>query len=100
SRILNAVWTLVFILIVRLAIRQQEEQPVAGPLSAEGCSQVPNRRTYARIGLCVESGDALMHNGPIGLLKSFHPTHVHLACATAGKSIDRVLVPKRFEGLT
>ena len=69
-------------------------------MSGEMGGQVPNGGAQSRIGLGLESGEALTHGRSIGLRKPFHPAHLDIACTSAGKGIDRILVAKGFEGLT
>src|SRR5690554_985758 len=77
SRILNAVTPLILIAIVRLSIREEEQQPMRGRLPHQSGRGVTDRRPNARVLLGLKGADPKRDLPPIRFFKAFDLTDDH-----------------------
>ena len=95
--ILDAIGTAVGIVVIRLAIRQRNQQLGACLHLAQQVTQVANGDPHAGVIPGLDAADAPAHGIIIGLIKAFHAIDLTTLAGHTGETINGITVAQCFQ---
>src|SRR5262249_36534495 len=99
ARVLDAISALVLVEVVRLAVRQQQEQAVPRRLSGQDGTRVTESRTHTRVPVGLEPGHSGPHQTAGRLVERLDGEEVDVRRPAARESQNRMRVTERIEPL-